>query len=103
MQTNQLVALFVAVLMVIAGYRLTAPYCRRVPGRRALVMVCALAAVGVVALLIPQAGRLTGSVAESPAGIFVILIRVIPLLTVGLLALGAFAAAAWPHHRSAEP
>ena len=96
MQIQQLVVLASAIALFIAGFRLARTHLARRPGRRAVIMLCSAAAVTVVVVLAPRAAKLTGSWAESPAGIYLLLVRFVPLLVVGLMALGAFFGAAFP-------
>ena len=93
---QQYLVLAAAIALVVAGFKLARAHVGRRPGRRAVIMLCAALAVTVVVVLAPRAAKLTGSWAESPAGLYLLMVRFVPLLVVGLLSLGAFFGAAFP-------
>jgi hypothetical protein len=80
-----------AVLVLASGipiYRAVHAACRLAPGRRPWLIAGAIAALGLVAALVPWVWELSPTLRESPGGLFVIIGKATAL---GLLAVGALA------------
>ena len=87
---DRLLPLFVAIAVVITGYRMSSARCRLVPSRRRWIILGSIGALVVAALLVPWVlAKLDPPWSESPAGIFVYLGKA---LIVGILGLGALGA-----------
>jgi len=86
----------VAVLAIVYAYSLAARRCRLAPRLRVWLILASVCALGGVVLLVPWAFRLKPPWSESPAGLFLILARIIPLGLIGSGAVGAILGAAFP-------
>jgi len=96
-RSEALVLLIAAVAIVFMVARAVAIRCRNRPKRRRWYITAAIAALILTALLTPWVfAKLTPPFSESPAGVFVILGKVLIAGSVGLVGLGSLIGALLP-------
>ena len=88
-----------AIVVLLIGFfvfKTVRPWCRLVPRRRPWLILASVASIVLVVRLYPWINELGPGVGESPAGIFVILAKAIPLGLLFIAAVATILAAAIP-------
>jgi hypothetical protein len=85
-----------AVVIAVPIYHTVREWSRVAPHRRPWLLAAAIGALILVAVIVPHIGKLRPPFSESPAGIFVILARAIPLGLIALAAVATLVAVATP-------